>query len=311
MKGFDATELLDEAVDVHGRPSYELRSEKTSKLRRENGLAGSPEQEAKESVIICAAGDIHGALDRMYADISAFEAALALRFDWVLHVGDFGVWPDPSMVDGPTRRHDGAGDFPAWVAEKRAAPRRTLFIKGNHEDFRWLGAQQGVELLPGLFHLRNGQSFDLSDGAQTLRVGGVGGCYGPSNYGRASSSLQGYARRHYTRDEIDALVALGPLDIVLTHDAPAGVRFERHRQGLGYISQAAGLDDLLAGTRPRVCFFGHHHTRLDAESAGVPCIGLNKVKMPGNLVAIDMRPNEPGYRVIGEWPKREPPVTHT
>jgi hypothetical protein len=29
-----------------------------------------------EAVIICAAGDIHGALDRMYEDVLAFEAAL-------------------------------------------------------------------------------------------------------------------------------------------------------------------------------------------------------------------------------------------
>jgi hypothetical protein len=34
-------------------------------------------------------------------------------------------------------------------------------------------------------------------------------------------------------------------------------------------------------------FSGHHHTRLDAEIAGVRCIGLNKVAMPGNLVALD------------------------
>ncbi|MBN1609336.1 MAG: hypothetical protein JW940_22085 [Polyangiaceae bacterium] len=77
-------------------------------------------------MILRIAGDIHGALDRMYADIRAFEAALSVRFDWVLHVGDFGVWPDPSRIDGATRRHEGAGDFPTWAAEHRAAPRPTV-----------------------------------------------------------------------------------------------------------------------------------------------------------------------------------------
>ena len=82
-------------------------------------------------MILCAAGDIHGAMDRMYEDILAFEAALGVRFEWVLHVGDFGVWPDPNRIDKATKKHDGAGDFPTWFAERRAAPRKTLFIKGN------------------------------------------------------------------------------------------------------------------------------------------------------------------------------------
>jgi hypothetical protein len=56
--------------------------------------------------------------------------------------GDFGVWPDVNRIDKATKKHDGAGDFPAWFAERRHAPRRTLFIKGNHEDFVWLDAQQ-------------------------------------------------------------------------------------------------------------------------------------------------------------------------
>jgi hypothetical protein len=74
-------------------------------------------------------------MDRLFEDVLAFEKSLGLRFDWVLHVGDFGVWPDPERVDRATRDHDSAGDFPRWFAEKRAPPRRTVFIKGNHEDF--------------------------------------------------------------------------------------------------------------------------------------------------------------------------------
>ncbi len=257
-------------------------------------------------MIVCAAGDIHGTLDRMYAGVLAFEVALGVRFDWLLHVGDFGVWPDPARVDGATKRHDGAGDFPAWFAEQRAAPRPTVFIKGNHEDFVWLDAQPSSEVLPGLHYLRNGHVHELVAGDEVLRVGGVGGCFGPSNFERRSSTLQGYAKRHYTRDEIATLSAHADLDIVLAHDAPAGVRFERHRRGEGFVSESAGLDELLAKTRPRVCFFGHHHTRLDAEVAGVRCLGLNKGHYPGCLVAFEMRAGERDWRLLGEWPPKEP-----
>lgn len=62
-------------------------------------------------MILCATGDIHGSLDRLYEDVATFEASLFVRFDVLLHVGDFGVWPDPDRVDKATREHDGAGDF--------------------------------------------------------------------------------------------------------------------------------------------------------------------------------------------------------
>lgn len=253
-------------------------------------------------MILCAAGDIHGAIDRMYEDVIAFELSLGLTFDWVLHVGDFGVWPDPNRIDRATRRHDGAGDFTRWHADHRAVPRPTVFVKGNHEDFVWLDAHPTGEVLPALRYLRNGEVAELSAGEGVIRVGGIGGCHGPSDFERPSHTLQGYAKRHYTRDEIAALSAREGIDILLVHDAPKGVPFDRHRRGAGYVSEAAGLDELVAKTRPRVCFFGHHHARLEAELAGVRCIGLNKVARPGNLVAFEMSAAEAGWRLIAEWP---------
>ncbi len=255
-------------------------------------------------MLLCAAGDIHGAIDGMYDDVLAFENVLGNRFEWVLHVGDFGIWPDPNRIDRATRKYDGAGDFSAWLANRRAAPRRTVFIKGNHEDFLWLDAQHTPEVLPGLFHLRNGQTLRLDGSGGTVRVGGVGGCYGPADFERPSKHLQGYAKRHYTRDEIDALCERSPVDVVLVHDAPAGIRFEKYRYGNGRVSDTAGLDRLIHRLRPLVCFFGHHHTRVDGEVAGVRCIGLNRARMPGHLVAIDIDPGRRAWSVLAEWPAR-------
>jgi predicted phosphodiesterase len=258
-------------------------------------------------MLICAAGDIHGAMDRLYHDVVAFESLLGVNFDYVLHVGDFGIWPDPSRIDKATRHHEGAGDFPTWLNDRRGTSRPTLFIKGNHEDFVWLDSRHDPEVLPGLTYLRNGHTLEIRDRAgDSIRVGGVGGCYGPSDYRRPSDSLQGYARRHYTADEIERLASTGGVDIVLTHDAPAGVRFERHRRGTGYVSEAAGLDVLLGRVRPRVCFFGHHHIRVDAEVSGVRCIGLNKVAMPGNLVAIEIERGKQEWSLLGEFGSPSP-----
>jgi predicted phosphodiesterase len=261
-------------------------------------------------MFICAAGDIHGAMDRLYDDVLAFEESLGARFDCVLHVGDFGVWPDPDRVDKATRKHGGAGDFPIWFAENRSVPRPTVFIKGNHEDFVWLGEELEAgrrEILPGLTYLPSGEVMYIGESHDRIRIGGIGGCYGPSNYERRSRDLQGWARRHFTHDECERLSSQGGVDVLLLHDAPAGVEFAWRRNDGSvrrrYRSDAEGLAQAVARSRPRVCFFGHHHTRLDAEIAGVRCVGLNKVAMPGNLVAVDIPAAEHGYEILGEWPR--------
>jgi hypothetical protein len=68
------------------------------------------------------------------------------RGDWVLHVGDFGVWPDPERIDRATRYHDGAGEFSEWLRAMMRIPRQTIFIKGNHEDFARLELQTGQRM---------------------------------------------------------------------------------------------------------------------------------------------------------------------
>ena len=59
------------------------------------------------SVLIYAASDVHGAIERLYDDVLASEVALGVRFDWMLHVGGFGIWPDPERIDCGACNHDG------------------------------------------------------------------------------------------------------------------------------------------------------------------------------------------------------------
>jgi hypothetical protein len=167
-------------------------------------------------MIVCAAGDSHGAIERLYSDIVDFEESLGVRFDYILHVGDFGIWPDAKRIDKATRNHDGASDFPIWFSEKRMMPRKTIIIKGNHEDFVWLDDQPTAEVLPGLLYLRNGHQMDIGVGVQMVTVGGVGGCFGLSDYHRKTASLQEYAKRHYTREDIDQLNAAAEIFPPLT-----------------------------------------------------------------------------------------------
>lgn len=62
-------------------------------------------------MFICAAGDIHGAMDRFYDDALSFEDSLGAPFDYVLHVGDFGV--QPAWLSG--RIHETGGSCAGWL----------------------------------------------------------------------------------------------------------------------------------------------------------------------------------------------------
>jgi hypothetical protein len=146
-------------------------------------------------------------------------------------------------------------DFPAWLRENRGAPRPTLLIKGNHEDFVWLDAHQDAEVLPGLTYLRNGCTVDIQDrGVGAIRVGGVGRCYGPSDYRRRSDRLQGYAKRRYTSDEIERLAVAGGVTSCLL----------MMRQQAYVWSGIVGGQVTLAKRRAWMCFW-HRFSRASAS----------------------------------------------
>jgi predicted phosphodiesterase len=243
----------------------------------------------KVGVLICAAGDIHGKIDRLYGEVAAFERTLGKTFALVLHVGDFGIWPDSMKVDKATRTHDGAGDFPSWYANRRRVPRRTIFIKGNHEDFDFLDALDDPEVLPDLLYLRSGLVTD-QDG---LRVAGVGGCYSEKDSDELLPRARQSSPSHYTLVETQRLLAPGSgrIDVLLTHDAPAGIELGSH------VARGEGLRTVIERKRPEVAFFGHHHSRVRAEIAGVPVVGLGCIDCPGWLVAWDSE-----HGLVAEWP---------
>ncbi|MDD9965548.1 MAG: hypothetical protein OXR73_04935 [Myxococcales bacterium] len=59
----------------------------------------------------------------------------------------------------------------------------------------------------------------------------------------------------------------------------------------------------MRGTRPRLCFLGHHHQRVGGVLHGVPCFGLSIVGRPASMVAIEVAPERLGFSVLGEWPQ--------
>lgn len=188
-------------------------------------------------------------------------------------------------------------DVPLWVSVGDLAsnngeyfvPARPLYwIKGNNEDFDVIAAAiAGRPPAATLHYLPNGGPYQIGP----WRVAALGGTFAPSWYNTPASRLppstgrknaawslklgksRDDKRRHFVRDEVVACKALAGIDLFLTHEAPrpfypAGRRIDAGK---------TALNDVLAGMRPRLHLFGHHHEFTDSMRHGVRSIGLDLV----------------------------------
>jgi uncharacterized protein len=192
------------------------------------------------------------------------------------------------------RRH---ADVPLWVCVGDVAsndgeyftPEAPLhFIKGNNEDFDVIAAaMKGHPPAPTLHYLANGGPHIVGP----WRAAALGGTFAPSWYNTPAASLppskgrkasaatlklgksRDDKRRHFVRDEVLLCKSLSNIDLFLTHEAPrpfypAGRRIDAGK---------TVLNDVLAGMKPRLHLFGHHHEFTDSVRQGVRSIGLDVV----------------------------------
>lgn len=243
---------------------------------------------------ICAAGDVHGRIDKFYRSIKKFESELKINFDAVLQVGDFGIWINENCHDGVTKFHKGTGDFPAYYREKKPVPVKTYFVNGNNEDFNFLSSVRlsgDLEIIKNLFYIPNGNAVKINIGGEQLIVAGIGGKYDPEHFNYKE------ADRYYTKSEIDGLLRYAEenkenedksIDIFISHDAPEGVLIEDNDKNR-YYPKAAGLRDLILKIKPQMVFFGHHHGICKSEIEGIPVYGLNVLAHKGALLSTVMK----------------------
>ncbi len=243
---------------------------------------------------ICAAGDIHGRIDKFYDCVKKFESELKINFDVILQVGDFGIWIDADYHDGITKFHSGMGDFPRWYREKKSVPVITYFVNGNNEDFNFLSSVKlsgDLEIIKNLFYIPNGNVAKINIDDGQLIVAGIGGKYDPEHFNYKE------ADRYYTKSEIDDLLRYAEenkgredknIDIFISHDAPEGVLIEDNDKNR-YYPKTAGLRDLILEIKPKMVFFGHHHGICKSEIEGIPVYGLNVLTRKGSLLSTVMK----------------------
>lgn len=232
-------------------------------------------------------GDVHGDFDALNRAMSRHGEAVF----W-LSVGDLASddlrYPDP-------------------VAS-------LYFIQGNNEDFNFIAQLRSTTgrgadaagVSDNLRFLANG-TCSMVHG---LGVAALGGTLAPTWYDTAAADLpfpgkaealphrhaatrtrEGASsarpvrddkRRHFVREQVEALEGMRGVDVLLTHEAPRPFFVQAGPRRLD--AGKTPINEVLHALRPRLHFFGHHHRFADTTRDGVRSIGLDLVSRSYVLV---------------------------
>jgi len=249
--------------------------------------------------LLAMSGDWHGELGW---GIAVLRAAKDEGASLLVQTGDFGFsWPGLDRVRAVDKLNK--------AAENIGLP--VLFVRGNHDNapdfFKLQPEPEGyAKLREWIWYLPDGARVEWEEG---VTIGGLGGATSSD----AGWRLEDEARRrkhrtlYWPEEVVDRRGAVrlmqgGPLDVLVSHDLPAGP----WEEGYWRISRDPGFErsamidkEIIAGVReattPRLHVFGHWHIRksIDTGQPGhlLEGLGMNGHRL-GNLFSWDSETNK-------------------
>lgn len=189
-------------------------------------------------------GDLHGSLEDAER---ACQHAYALGIHHLVQVGDWGfLWPG----------HDKATELRGILQNYGVVMR---FIDGNHDDH--LRLRSGIVDYQSLKYMPRGSTW-TDDGARYLFLGGA-----PSiDHRSRTPGASWWPEETITQEDVDRCLAVGPIDVMVTHDAPiipvgfsddVGSEWFRIAGPASRAAVAAVVDH----HRPQLLVHGHWHRR--------------------------------------------------
>lgn len=224
------------------------------------------EHPSGEPTRVLVVGDLHSETGAAFEII---DHAATLGVDLILQAGDFGFFPK-----------DQRGQVFLRKVEKRLTQRglNLWWIDGNHENFESLAVRPvnddgRRQISEHVWHLPRGFRW-IWDGSVWVAVGGAVSV----DKAFRTEGKSWFAAEELADDEASRIIADGPADVVLSHDAPLGVPFLRHllRQDLpawrrdsqwptGTVIRSdehqRRIRRVVEGVGARRVFHGHHHIR--------------------------------------------------
>lgn len=236
---------------------------------------------------IVTAGDWHGSTRWMR---QVLTCAARDGYKVIVHVGDLKVlWYD-EYPDYPE-----AGGFTAELAGLLEDLGLVfIFVDGNHDVHPKLRAltlnTDGFGVISDrLLYAPRGHRWTL----RGVRFGAIGGAYSIDRY-RGKEGLDWFVDEVTVPDDVEAL-GTEPLDVLITHDVPAGIDVETMFDLPEAIEREANivrslLRDAVRATEPKLVFSGHWHQRRTGLVPGMEARVhvLDKEFKAGNLVSLDL-----------------------
>jgi hypothetical protein len=235
-------------------------------------------------------GDLHGRVLPAFRLATSWAREHETPVAGLLQVGDLGYFPDLTRLDRATKRH--ADDDPTELGVQDVIVRTELadavfddpdcppalwFTAGNHEDYdalRQLAGTAGRQ--PDFVADAYGRVRGIKNGAiarpsDDLAVGALWGVDGEGANRRTNLPKEVYISRRAA----DLLLA-EPMNVLLTHDAPAGAK------RTGYGSEI--IADLIGLAQPAFAFFGHYKgegSRIDGDFGATEVYHLAGLELHG------------------------------
>jgi hypothetical protein len=241
---------------------------------------------------VAIAGDWHGNSFWVQRAIP-FLAREAPGVRTILHVGDFGVWPEI-----PGKGFLSTVDY--WC--RRAAIERVLVTPGNHEDWDLLDAafakhpDEAVQLSNAVWVLPRGYRFALA-GRTFMSFGGAASL----DYAGRTVGKSWWPTEIPTEEHIAAAIAAGPVEVLITHETVDGgtaetermLRSNPYRWSAEALAYAALSRDRVTrvwnSVNPAILAHGHMHVQDEIEVGdGRRVYSLGQDNEDGNLALLSL-----------------------
>lgn len=215
--------------------------------------------------MIYVTGDTHGNFAKLRRFAASDEGSCLTKKDYVIVLGDFGVWSDTVEEIG---RLDSELPF------------TLLFLDGNHEDFGLLSSMPekrmfggSVRNLGGVYHLKRGEVYEIPDGEGVKTVAVCGGGISRDRDMR-TEGVDWFPEEEITEDDVscmfDNVATRGvKVDAFLSHSPSSEVKlelfaeasFSMRKPATGFIpsENEYRIRNMIGRLETSRCFSGHEH----------------------------------------------------
>uniref|UniRef100_A0A915PV11 Lariat debranching enzyme C-terminal domain-containing protein n=1 Tax=Setaria digitata TaxID=48799 RepID=A0A915PV11_9BILA len=208
----------------------------TSSASNPAHVESSKRRKLSRKIHIAVAGCSHGEMDKIYATMAEIERREGYKFDLLISCGDYEAvrnCGDLKHMHAPKKyRH--LQCFHRYYSGELEAPVLTIFIGGNHEASGYLQElPYGGWVAPKIFYLGHASVVRFAG----LRIAGLSGIYNKNDYNMShwerppftnySAVVSIYHVRSIDMFRLKQLKPRDlneqPIDIMVTHDWPAGI----------------------------------------------------------------------------------------